>query len=94
MIMEDMWGYRLVSTIHLLCGARSNSKQAVKPTEKAFRPSHRASVHGSILHDASYYSLIELKGPEGVLQTILGSCCDPQGPGAKRYAVSYTQDAE
>ncbi|ETW81747.1 RNase P [Heterobasidion irregulare TC 32-1] len=71
MIMEDMWGYRL----------------AMEPTEKSFRPSHRASVHGSILHDASYYSLIQLNGPEVVLKALLERCCDPQlcGPGAQRY---------
>ncbi|PCH40247.1 POP1-domain-containing protein [Wolfiporia cocos MD-104 SS10] len=71
MHMEDMWGYRL----------------AVTPTEKAFRPSHRASVHGSILHDASYYALLEVKGPEDILCVLLDSCCDHQGPraGSKRF---------
>ncbi|KIK12154.1 hypothetical protein PISMIDRAFT_121406 [Pisolithus microcarpus 441] len=66
--MENMWGYRL----------------SVTPTEKAFRPSHRASVHGSILHDASYYATIELKGPQSVLLATLETCCDPQGPGLKQ----------
>ena len=63
--------------------------QAIHPTEKSFRPSHRASVHGSILHDASYYSLIELKGSENVLNKLLEICCDPQGqgPGAKRQVL-------
>ncbi|KAI0050421.1 POP1-domain-containing protein [Auriscalpium vulgare] len=71
MKMENMWGYRL----------------AVHPTEKSFRPSHRASVHGAILHDASYYGTVELKGLEHVLKAILGSCCDLQGqsPAAKRF---------
>ncbi|KAI8986191.1 POP1-domain-containing protein [Trametes punicea] len=71
MHMDNMWGYRL----------------AITPTEKSFRPSHRASVHGSILHDASYFATIELKGPEDILQAILDSCCDCQGPspGAKRF---------
>ncbi|KAJ7505381.1 ribonucleases P/MRP protein subunit POP1-domain-containing protein [Mycena galericulata] len=70
MRMENMWGYRL----------------AVTPTEKAFRPSHRASVHGAILHDASYQSIIQLEGPERILRTVLDTCCDLQGPGpgAKR----------
>ncbi|KAG0698380.1 ribonucleases P/MRP protein subunit POP1-domain-containing protein [Suillus ampliporus] len=68
MKMENMWGYRLTVT----------------PTEKSFRPSHRASVHGSILHDASYYSLIELKGPEIILRNVLDLCCDPQCTGMKR----------
>ena len=63
--------------------------QAATPTEKSFRPSHRASVHGSILHDASYLATIEIKGPEDLLCTILGSCCDCQGPSpsAKRHVV-------
>ncbi|KAI0631997.1 POP1-domain-containing protein [Trametes polyzona] len=71
MHMENMWGYRLATT----------------PTEKSFRPSHRASVHGSIIHDASYFATIELRGPEDVLRAILDSCCDCQGPspGAKRF---------
>ncbi|KAH9480457.1 Ribonucleases P/MRP protein subunit POP1 [Psilocybe cubensis] len=71
MHMENMWGYRL----------------AVTPTEKSYRPSHRASVHGSILHDASYYSTYEIKGPEEALIALLDLCCDPQGPGpsSKRY---------
>ncbi|KAG6906953.1 hypothetical protein DXG01_011213 [Tephrocybe rancida] len=73
MKMENMWGYRL----------------AVKPTEKSYRPSHRASVHGSIIHDASYHSLIELKGTEAVLKRILDMSCDPNGPspGSKRYTT-------
>ncbi|KAH8998691.1 POP1-domain-containing protein [Lactarius akahatsu] len=71
MRMENMWGYRL----------------AVQPTEKSFRPSHRASVHGSILHDASYYGLIELTGAQVVLSRTLETCCDPVGakPASKRY---------
>ncbi|KAJ4482259.1 POP1-domain-containing protein [Lentinula aciculospora] len=71
MKMENMWGYRL----------------AVTPTEKAFRPSHRASMRGSILHDASYLSLVEMKGPQATLKAILEICCDAQdiSPGAKRY---------
>ncbi|KAI0688915.1 POP1-domain-containing protein [Earliella scabrosa] len=71
MHMDNMWGYRL----------------ALTPTEKSFRPSHRASVHGSILHDASYFATIELKGPEDLLRMILDGCCDCQGPssGAVRF---------
>ncbi|PBK74850.1 POP1-domain-containing protein [Armillaria solidipes] len=73
MKMENMWGYRL----------------AVHPSEKAFRPSHRAAVRGSILHDASYQSLIELKGPQKVLTRIMDNCCDPQelSPGNRRYVL-------
>ena len=64
-----------------------SSTQAVTPTEKAFRPSHRASVHGSILHDASYYATIELKGPQPLLQATLEQCCDPQLSGLKRFVM-------
>ncbi|KZP33575.1 POP1-domain-containing protein [Athelia psychrophila] len=81
MKMRDMWGYRL----------------AIHPTEKSFRPSHRASIHGSILHDASYHSLIELKGPENMLKNVLDACCDAQGPGpgAKRFLTgSRTQETQ
>ncbi|KAH6912558.1 ribonuclease P/MRP protein subunit [Coprinopsis sp. MPI-PUGE-AT-0042] len=62
MHMENMWGYRL----------------ATHPTEKSYRPSHRASVQGSIIHDASYFSLVELRGPEKDLVSLLELCCDPQ----------------
>lgn len=61
--------------------------QAVTPTEKAFRPSHRASMHGSILHDASYYATIELKGPQLLLEAALEQCCDPQVSGMKRFVM-------
>ncbi|KAJ3515375.1 hypothetical protein NLJ89_g1799 [Agrocybe chaxingu] len=53
----------------------------VCPTEKAYRPSHRAAVHDAILHDASYYSLVEVKGAEQILVSMLERFCDPQGPG-------------
>lgn len=82
MKMENMWGYRLVS-IHVVCNSVITELyiyQAVQPTEKAFRPSHRASVHGSILHDASYFGFLQLSGPEAVLCSIFDRSCDPQGP--------------
>ncbi|KDR82747.1 hypothetical protein GALMADRAFT_238256 [Galerina marginata CBS 339.88] len=71
MHMDNIWGYRL----------------AISPTEKSYRPSHRASIHGSILHDASYYSLVEIACQESLLITMLNLFCDPQGPGpgSKRY---------
>ncbi|KAF9267501.1 POP1-domain-containing protein [Marasmius fiardii PR-910] len=71
MKMEDVWGYRL----------------AITPTEKSFRPSHRASRHGAILHDASYQSLIELKGPEEILQSIFDMVrdCKSASPCNKRF---------
>ncbi|KAG6900179.1 hypothetical protein C0993_001891 [Termitomyces sp. T159_Od127] len=71
MKMDNMWGYRL----------------AVQPTEKSYRPSHRASVHGSIIHDASYHSIIELKGAETLLKRVLDASCDTNGPtaGSKRH---------
>lgn len=80
MHVENMWGYRLVSTNHFPFTHCSDVLQAVTPTEKSFRPSHRASMHGSILHDASYFGLIEMKGPEFVLKAMFDSCCDLQAP--------------
>ncbi|KAF8349342.1 NUC188 domain-containing protein [Amanita rubescens] len=73
MKMEDMWGYRL----------------AVHPTEKSFRSSHRASVHGSIIHDASYTAVIEVKSAQKIIENMLMMCCDPQRghPAAKRNTV-------
>ncbi|KAG6844608.1 hypothetical protein H0H87_005542 [Tephrocybe sp. NHM501043] len=63
--------------------------EAIQPTEKSFRPSHRASIHGSIIHDASYHSILELKGIETLIKRILDMSCDPNGPGAgsKRYTA-------
>lgn len=59
-----------------------NLSQAVQPTEKSYRPSHRASIQGSIIHDASYFATLELKGPQFILEYILGLICDLQGAGA------------
>lgn len=72
---------------HSLTQVDRLSFQAIQPTEKSFRPSHRASVHDSILHDASYNALIELKGAQVVLKSLLEAVCDlqGQGPGARRY---------
>ncbi|KIY46529.1 POP1-domain-containing protein [Fistulina hepatica ATCC 64428] len=69
MHMGDLWGYRL----------------ALQPAEKSFRSSHRASVHGSILHDVSYQAVIELKGPPAILAELLRALTDYQDtdPGAK-----------
>lgn len=53
----------------------------MSPTDKVYRPSHRASIQDAIMHDASYYSLAEIKGPEMLLITMLDMSCDPQGPG-------------
>ena len=66
----------------------------MSPTEKAYRPSHRASIQDAIMHDASYYSLAEIKGLEMLLVTMLEMSCDPQGPGpgSKQYvnALAYS----
>jgi ribonuclease P/MRP protein subunit POP1 len=59
----------------------------VRPAEKAFRPSHRASIHGAIIHDASYYTFVEVVGPELLLKSMLDQICDPAkaGAGSARY---------
>lgn len=86
--MQNMWGYRLVCCTTLeRAPVDEFPPQAVTPTEKAFRPSHRASMHGSILHDASYYATIELKGPQLLLLAVLEQCCDPQVSEMKRFVI-------
>ncbi|KZW00420.1 POP1-domain-containing protein [Exidia glandulosa HHB12029] len=71
MHMKTLWGYRL----------------AEKPTAKAFRASHRASMHDAILHDASYFGTIELMGPPAILRKLLDTVADPHGvsPAAARF---------
>jgi hypothetical protein len=46
-------------------------------------------VHGSIIHDTSYLSIIEVKGVQEIIERMLVLCCDPQGehPAAKRCVV-------
>jgi hypothetical protein len=81
-----------VATSRLLTVILILTSKAVSPTEKAYRPSHRASVHSAILHDASYFSCIEIKGLEKILVAMLESFCDPQGagPGSKRCASYFS----
>ncbi|KAG8925284.1 hypothetical protein FRC01_010406 [Tulasnella sp. 417] len=74
MKMENLWGHRL----------------AIHPTEKAFRPSHRAALHASIVQDVSYYGILEVKAPEDLLKVILSKCCDPQSP---LFLYCYTSGA-
>ncbi|KDE07210.1 hypothetical protein MVLG_02433 [Microbotryum lychnidis-dioicae p1A1 Lamole] len=69
--MTTRWGHRL----------------AIRPTEKAFRPSYRASVHGALVHDASYLQYIELTGPQDQLEHLVRLLCPltPAGPASKRF---------
>ncbi|GAA6042385.1 hypothetical protein JCM8097_004489 [Rhodosporidiobolus ruineniae] len=81
MHMTEIWGHRL----------------AEMPTAKAFRSSYRASQHGALVHDASYYQYFELRGPFEDLQKLLERVCDPVtvGPWSKRYSTGareYTTD--
>ncbi|KIY71524.1 POP1-domain-containing protein [Cylindrobasidium torrendii FP15055 ss-10] len=73
MKMETKWGYRI----------------AMHTSDKSFRSSHRAAVHGAIIHDASYESVIEMSGQLKVLTAILDMCMDLQEvkPGAPRYTA-------
>jgi ribonuclease P/MRP protein subunit POP1 len=84
MKMNDIWGYRLVCLHSVGCPLSYPSPQAEHSTEKLFRPSHRAALHGCILHDASYTALIELKGKQELLRRVLNGCSDPHesNPGA------------
>ncbi|KAM0789941.1 hypothetical protein ACM66B_006781 [Microbotryomycetes sp. NB124-2] len=71
MHMINIWGHRL----------------ATKPTMKAFRSSYRASKHGVLVHDASYYQYITLSGTFDALGAVLSRVCDSHGPqpASKRY---------
>ncbi|GAA5839669.1 hypothetical protein JCM9279_005135 [Rhodotorula babjevae] len=73
MHMTEIWGHRL----------------AEKPTAKAFRASYRASQHGALVHDASYYQYFELVGPIEDLDKVLQVVCDPAAPlpTSKRYST-------
>ncbi|KPV73050.1 uncharacterized protein RHOBADRAFT_29266, partial [Rhodotorula graminis WP1] len=73
MHMTEIWGHRL----------------AEKPTAKAFRASYRASQHGALVHDASYYQYFELVGPVEDLDKVLQVVCDPAAPlpTFKRYST-------
>lgn len=85
MHMTTLWGYRLVrAQSSFIC---ADATQAEKPTAKAFRASHRASLHDAILHDASYFGTIELLGPLDLLRKLLNAVADPQAvsPAAQRY---------
>ncbi|GAA5870535.1 hypothetical protein JCM1840_004794 [Sporobolomyces johnsonii] len=72
MHMTEIWGHRL----------------AEKPTEKAYRSSYRASFHGAVVHDASYYQYLELVGTFDNLEKVLSKVCDPAAisPCSKRYS--------
>lgn len=94
MHMENKWGYRLVCvSVHSQEVPNHIHVQATTPTEKSYRPSHRASVHGSILNDVSYYGFIELKGAQKALAATLGAVCDPNGesPSAKRRVFIFVR---
>ncbi|GAA5982659.1 hypothetical protein JCM10908_006736 [Rhodotorula pacifica] len=73
MHMTEIWGHRL----------------AERPTAKAFRASYRASQHGALVHDASYYQYFELEGPLEDLRVVLDEVCDPAAisPASKRFST-------
>lgn len=81
--MTKIWGHRLV---RCLFSARAELAltlifaQAEKPTEKAFRSSYRASIHGALVHDASYFQYIELSGTLAQLEALLAEVCDKTAP--------------
>lgn len=53
--MTNLWGYRLPLT----------------PTLKSFRPAYRAARRKAIVHDASYFGIIELCGErDDILRTL------------------------
>ncbi|BFZ64202.1 Ribonucleases P/MRP protein subunit pop1 [Saitoella coloradoensis] len=61
----------------------------IKPTEKSYRPTHRASLQkGCIVFDQSFYSVFFLHGTEESLKKVLTGVCEPgTGVYKNRYAV-------
>jgi hypothetical protein len=55
--------------------------KALRPTEKSYRPSHRAAVYGSSINDVSYMVALELVGKLSALTFLLKQCCDLAGVG-------------
>jgi ribonuclease P/MRP protein subunit POP1 len=74
MKMENVWGYRIVGIDNVRKARRLTRKQARTPNRKSHRPAHRAAHSGCIIHDASYYSTVELSGDRDELLEILSSC--------------------
>ena len=71
MHLVERWGHRI----------------ADRPTAKAFRASHRAAAHGTLLHDASYTVFVMLEGPFDLLAETLARVSDPAAvsPSSARY---------
>jgi len=57
------------------------------PTEKTFRPSYRAAIHGCIASDTSYYDTFHLTWSLAEFKHALSTLCDPTevSPTAVRY---------
>lgn len=109
MHMMEIWGHRLVSPPssapppprrHRAADPVSIHMQAHRPTAKAFRASYRASLHGALVHDASYFQYLELTGPEEELVLLLAKMSDVTmpSPGGKRCVCcgrsSHVEDAD
>ncbi|KAI9346531.1 ribonucleases P/MRP protein subunit POP1-domain-containing protein [Obelidium mucronatum] len=63
------------------------------PNGKSTRASFRASQHAAIVHDASYYVCLEVKGSESSISTVMGLIVDPTciSVGAKRFLAGDRQ---
>jgi ribonuclease P/MRP protein subunit POP1 len=90
MKMKDIWMYRIVSLQYLpqyQARAKTTGLQAYTPTDKAFRPSYRASMHGVIVHDSSYMQTLEVRAHFDTLQEFLSMICDASA--VPPYSVRY-----
>lgn len=54
--MINIWGYRLPLT----------------PTLKSFRPAFRAAKRRAVVHDSSYFGILELSGKRDEISGLLG----------------------
>ncbi|KND05052.1 ribonuclease P/MRP protein subunit POP1 [Spizellomyces punctatus DAOM BR117] len=77
MKMVELWGCKL----------------AEHPNDKSSRASFRAAKNQCLVHDASYFQVIEISGPEQLLQILLRDITDPTIPsiGSARYIEGSRQ---
>lgn len=65
-------------------------KIGIKTYQKRYRAAIRAARAGSTIHDASYYYMLALSGPEQAIEALLETVVDPTCPkvGSDKYKMS------
>ncbi|KAJ3087375.1 hypothetical protein HK102_011230 [Quaeritorhiza haematococci] len=75
--MIEIWGYRL----------------AERPNDKSIKASFRSGKHQCVIHDASYWACMELKGHSDVIRTLMATVTDPTMTpiGSSRFISGHRQ---